>query len=136
MVGILLFVHGSYGESLITCASHVLGTHPQQCVALPVKNHDNMETVLPRLKVCIDALNTGNGVLVMTDMYGATPSNIIKDFLVKGQVEAVAGASLPMLIRALTYRELPLEHVVEKAVSGGREGTVHFNENGCDHYLK
>jgi PTS system ascorbate-specific IIA component len=63
---------------------------------------------------------------VLTDMLGATPSNIAARLAVRGKVEVVAGVSLPMLVRALTYRAQPLGEVVDKATSGGREGVVHL----------
>ncbi|MGH8671059.1 MAG: PTS sugar transporter subunit IIA, partial [Burkholderiales bacterium] len=59
------------------------------------------------------------------DMYGATPCNIACDLRVSGRVEVIAGANLPMLVRALTYRNEPLAAVVSKALSGGRDGVVH-----------
>jgi PTS system ascorbate-specific IIA component len=69
---------------------------------------------------------------VLTDMLGATPSNIATRLLEPGRVEGLAGASLPMLIRALTYRDEPLAAVVEKAMSGGREGVVHLTSDICN----
>jgi PTS system ascorbate-specific IIA component len=63
-------------------------------------------------------------VLILTDMYGGSPSNIAQKLVVPGKIEAVAGVSLPMLIRALTYRDRSLQTIVTKAVSGGCEGVV------------
>ena len=60
----------------------------------------------------------------MTDMYGATPSNIASRLLRPGRVEGLAGVNLPMLIRALTYRDLPLLKVLEKALAGAAEGVM------------
>ena len=65
-------------------------------------------------------------MLVLADIYGATPGNIALKLLVPGRVDGIAGVNLPMLIRALTYREQPLAAVVDKAISGGREGVVHL----------
>ena len=67
-------------------------------------------------------------MLVLTDMIGATPSNIAVRLASPGKVEVVGGVSLPMLIRALTYRAQPLAEVVDKAISGGREGVMHLSE--------
>jgi PTS system mannose-specific IIA component len=63
-------------------------------------------------------------VLVLTDVYGATPSNMAANLLDPGRVEGVAGVNLPMLVRALTYRQEPLKIVVSKAISGGVEGVM------------
>ena len=76
-------------------------------------------------------LDEGDGVLVLTDMYGATPGNIALKLLEPGRVEGVAGVNLPMLVRALTYREQGLAVVVEKALSGGVEGVMHMTTDSC-----
>jgi PTS system ascorbate-specific IIA component len=71
------------------------------------------------------------GVLVLTDIYGATPGNIALKLLKPGRVEGISGVNLPMLIRALTYREQGLAAVVEKALSGGTEGVLHMTTDSC-----
>ena len=124
MIGILLVSHGAFGESLIHCASHVLGKRPLYVRQLGVTVHDDPDEILPTAEDLIRFLDQGQGVLVMTDIYGATPSNIAMRLLRPGQVEGIAGVNLPMLIRALTYRDEPLEAVVAKALSGGSEGVV------------
>jgi PTS system ascorbate-specific IIA component len=134
MIGILIIAHGSLGESLLDCAKHVLGKEPQQMAYLAVKNNDDLSTVLPKAKEMVAQLNTGSGVLVLSDMYGATPCNTVGKLLKPGIIEGVAGVNLPMLVRTLNYRDIPLLELVEKALSGGREGVVHFDEKNCDHY--
>ena len=124
MIGILLVSHGAFGESLIHCASHVLGKRPLYVRQLGVTVHDDPEEILPVAEDLIRFLDQGQGVLVMTDIYGATPSNIAGKLLEPGRVEGIAGVNLPMLIRALTYRDEPLESVVAKALSGGSEGVM------------
>ncbi|MGB7543169.1 MAG: PTS fructose transporter subunit IIA [Burkholderiales bacterium] len=132
MVGILIVSHGAFGEALIHCAGHVLGKRPQQMHPLGVTIHDDPEAILPQALELVRQLDTGEGVLVLTDVLGATPSNIATRLLAPGRVEGVSGASLPMLIRALTYRDEPLATVVDKAVSGGREGVVRLNTDICN----
>jgi len=124
MIGILLVSHGAFGESLIHCASHVLGKRPLYVRQLGVTVHDDPDEILPTAEDLIRFLDQGQGVLVMTDIFGATPSNIAMRLLKPGHVEGIAGVNLPMLIRALTYREEPLEAVVAKALSGGSEGVI------------
>ena len=124
MVGILIISHGAFGEALIHCASHVLGKRPLRVRQVGITIHDEPEAILPQAQDLVRQLDTGNGVLVLTDMLGATPSNIATRLLVPGKVEGVSGVSLPMLIRALTYREEPLLTVVAKAISGGCEGVT------------
>jgi PTS system mannose-specific IIA component len=127
MVGILIVAHGGFGEALIHCCTHVLGKRPEQVSQLSVAVQDTPDAVLSRAQALVRKLDSGEGVLVLTDVLGATPSNIATRLLERGRVEGVSGASLPMLIRALTYRGETLALLVEKAVSGGCEGVVHIN---------
>jgi len=124
MIGILIVSHGAFGEALIHCASHVLGRRPLYLRQLGVTVHDDPEAIRPVAEDLIRFLDQGAGVLVLTDIYGATPSNIASALLKPGRVEGIAGVNLPMLIRALTYRESPLATVIEKALSGGTEGVT------------
>jgi PTS system ascorbate-specific IIA component len=127
MVGILIVGHGAFGEALIHCCSHVLGKRPSQVTQLDVAVNDDPDAVLPRARQLLAQVDSGDGVLVLTDVLGATPSNIATRLLIGGRVEGVAGVSLPMLIRALTYRDEPLATVVEKAISGGCDGVVRID---------
>src|SRR6266571_8985519 len=132
MIGILIVSHGAFGEALIHSASHVLGKRPLQVRQLGVTVHDDPAAILPQAEELVRRLDGGDGVLVLTDILGATPSNIATRLLKPGRVEGVSGASLPMLIRALTYRDEPLGAVVDKAMSGGCEGVVHLNTDAGD----
>jgi mannose PTS system EIIA component len=124
MVAILIIAHGKLGESLIHCASHVLGSKPQRLMEIGVGVRDDPQQILVRALDTVAQLDHGDGVLVLSDVFGATPSNIACKLLVPGRVEGVAGVSLPMLVRALTYRNEPLKVVVGKAISGGVEGVL------------
>ena len=76
MVGILIIAHGTLGESLIHCASHVLGSRPMQLMQIGVTIHDDPQQLLPQAIKLVKQLDQGDGVLVLTDVYGATPGNI------------------------------------------------------------
>ena len=124
MIGILIVSHGALGESLIHSASHVLGKRPLYLRQLGVTVHDDPDAIFPMAEDLIRFLDQGDGVLVLTDIYGATPSNIATRLLQPGRVEGIAGVNLPMLIRALTYRDQPLEQVLAKALAGAVEGVL------------
>ncbi|MGH8635523.1 MAG: PTS sugar transporter subunit IIA [Burkholderiales bacterium] len=124
MIGILLMTHGMLGESLLHCASHILGSRPRQLVQIGVTPQDDPKLILPLAIRLARSVDSGQGILVMTDIFGGTPSNVATHLLVPGKVEGIAGVNLPMLIRALTYRNEPLAIVLEKALSGGTEGVV------------
>lgn len=124
MIGILIIAHGTLGESLIHCASHVLNKRPGRLRQLGVTAQDDPPLLLPQARALVKELDGGSGVLILSDMYGGSPSNIAAKLLVPGRVEGVAGVNLPMLIRVLTYRDRSLATVLTKAVSGGCEGVV------------
>ncbi|HUL40414.1 MAG TPA: PTS fructose transporter subunit IIA [Burkholderiales bacterium] len=132
MVGILIVAHGTLGESLIHCASHVMGSRPSQLMQIGVTVHDDPQAILPQALKLLKQLDQGQGVLVLCDIYGATPCNLASKLLIPGKVEGVAGVNLPMLIRALTYRNQPLNVMLEKALSGGCEGVLHISTEGYD----
>jgi mannose PTS system EIIA component len=133
MVAILIIAHGTLGESLIHCASHVLGRRPPRLMHIGVSIQDEPQQILTRALEAIAQIDQGDGVLVMSDVFGATPSNIACKLLVPGRIEGVSGVSLPMLVRALTYRNESLTVVVGKAISGGVEGVLQLpSENVRD----
>ena len=134
MIGILIIAHGTLGESLIHCASHVMGSRPPLLRQLGVGTHDDPVMLLPQAQQVIRELDEGLGVLILSDVYGATPCNLVTRLLQPGHVEGVAGVNLPMLVRALTYRNGSITNLVEKAISGGRDGVVHFSKDSCKHH--
>jgi PTS system ascorbate-specific IIA component len=131
VIGILIIAHGTLGESLLHCANHVMGSQPPFLKQLGVSIHDDPAVLVPQAQNMVVELNQGDGVLVLSDMYGATPCNIVSRLVQPGKVEGVAGINLPMLVRVLSYRNEPLQTVVEKAVSGGVEGVIHFTQEAC-----
>lgn len=124
MIGILIISHGTLGESLIHCASHVLNKRPPQVKQLGITAQDDPFRLLPQAQALVKELDDGDGVLILSDIFGGSPANIAAKLIVPGHVEGVAGVSLPMLIRVLTYRDKPLQTAVVKAISGGCDGVV------------
>ncbi len=133
MIGILIIAHGGLGESLIHCVTHVLGKQPPQLAHFAVGTNDDPSDLLPRAQQMVSTLNMGSGVLILSDIYGASPCNLVTKLLAPGKVEGVAGVNLPMLVRVLNYRDKSIKVCLEKAVSGGRDGVVHFTKTSCDH---
>ncbi len=122
-VGLLIITHGDIGQSLLDTAVAVLGTCPLQTRTLSVPMASDTETVEAEARRHVAELDGGDGVLVLTDLFGSTPSNIACR-LRADKVAVVAGTNLPMLVRVLNYPELDLPSLVEKAVSGGQDGVV------------
>jgi mannose PTS system EIIA component len=130
MIGLLIVAHGTLGESLIHCASHVMGKRPLYLRQLGVTIHDDPEAILPQGRDLVRFLDQGKGVLVMTDIFGATPANIACRLLEPGRVEGISGINLPMLIKALSYREEPMKDLIEKSLAGANEGVIRM-PGGC-----
>lgn len=133
MIGILIIAHGTLGESFVHCASHVMGARPPLFKQLGVSVEDDPAALLPKARELVRELNDEGcgGVLVLSDMFGATPCNIVGQLLEAGRVEGIAGINLPMLIRALAYRNLPLDTLVEKVMEGGTAGIIHITKDIC-----
>lgn len=126
MIGLFLITHGAYGESLIQCACHVLNKRPPLIAQLGVAAQDDPLDALPLAQQMLRLVDEGDGVLLMTDIFGATPSNIAMKLISPGRIEAIAGVNLPMLLRALTYRHKGFETLIARATSGGRDGIMHI----------
>ena len=126
MIGIFLLTHGTYGESLIQCACHVLNRRPLQLAQIGVAAQDDPLDALPLAREVLKLVDSGRGVLIMTDIYGATPSNLAMKLLEPGRVEGVTGANLPMLLRAITYRDKDMDTLVTRALAGGRDGVLNM----------
>ena len=125
MIGILIVAHDKLGESLVGAVTHVLGARPPQFETLSVAASDDPFNLLPAAKDLVRKLDSGDGVLIFSDIYGATPCNLATKLMVPGRVEVVAGVNLPMLVRAFTYRVKGMDTMIKKAISGGCDGVLH-----------
>jgi len=124
-VGILLLTHEAMGDALIMTARHILGRVPLMLEALAIPPGTDVDVALRDTATRARALDSGDGVLVLTDVYGATPSNIAEKLHSLGiEAHRVSGLNLPMLLRVLNYPEQSLAELVQTAASGGRAGVV------------
>ncbi|MGQ9685995.1 MAG: PTS sugar transporter subunit IIA [Thiobacillaceae bacterium] len=123
MIGILVVAHGNLGEALIDCATYVLGRRPERLLSLDLSDGGGPEALLAQARSKVATLDEGDGVLILTDIYGATPCNTVCRLVEPGRVEAVAGASVPMLLKAITYRREALQQLADRVVQGAHEGT-------------
>ena len=131
MIGVLLVTHGEIGTALLTSASQILGGVPAQVATLSVWRQDDPDDLVLRARELLESLDAGDGVLVLTDIFGATPGNVVSRLLDDGRIEGVSGVSLPMLLRVLTGRNSSLAGAVQRAMSGGAEGVVYMNTDRC-----
>ena len=126
MIGGLLITHGTLGEALVQCVSHVMNRRPAQLMQLGISGQDDPLDALPIARRLVELVDSGSGVLILTDILGATPANTAAKLLEPGRIEGVTGVNVPMLLRVITYRERSIEVLVKKAVAGACEGVVHM----------
>ncbi len=134
-VGILLITHGNIGAVLLQTAIHVLGMCPLRTKTISAPPGCNSDKVFNDALQSTNDLDAGDGVLVLTDLFGATPSNIACQLKKHHDIRVVTGVNLPMLIRVLNYADLSVAELAHKALTGGRDGVqtckpdVENNEN-------
>jgi len=126
VVGILLVTHNGLGDSLADCVKHVLGEIPENLKVLSVRASDDPQHKLFEGEELLKEMDSGSGVLIMADVFGATPSNIGRKLCHAERVEGVAGVNLPMLLRVLCSSGKTLTELANIAVEGGRECIVHM----------
>jgi PTS system ascorbate-specific IIA component len=131
MIGLLIVTHGEIGTALLHSASQILGSPPPQVATLSVWRQDDPDDLALRAQELLHGIDDGDGVLVLTDIFGATPGNVVSRLLQNGRVEGVSGVSLPMLLRVVTGRNGSVGAAVQRALSGGAEGVVHMNSDRC-----
>jgi PTS system ascorbate-specific IIA component len=124
MIGILIITHGTLGEALVQCLGHVMNRRPPQLMQLGISGQDDPLDVLPLARRLVELVDSGDGVLILTDILGATPANTAAKLLEPGRIEGVTGVNVPMLLRALTYRGQGMEVLLKKTVAGACEGVV------------
>jgi PTS system mannose-specific IIA component len=124
MVGILLMTHAPLGQAFIAACAHVFRGPAELMEAIDVVADQDLGEVQALAAAAIKRLDQGDGVLVMTDVKGGTPANCCNCLADAGRVEVIAGISLPMLLRAITYRREALDVVVEMALAGAQSGAV------------
>jgi len=121
-VGILIITHDGIGPALLGTASFMLGDCPLHAKVLAASRDCNPDQLIADADEQIASLDEGDGVLVLTDLYGSTPSNIASKLTDKSNVHTVTGLNLSMLIRVMNYPDLDLESLAEKALSGAHDG--------------
>ena len=122
-VGVLLMTHEAVGQALISASHHVLPKLPLRVEAVEVPPHADPDVMRTLTAKHARELDEGDGVLVLADLYGATPCNIGLSLGALGvRLRCVSGLNLPMLLRVLNYAEKPLDELAEIAAGGGRGG--------------
>lgn len=124
MIGILIVTHHEFGEKLLQAAEGILGKQ-DKCISLSVDFSKELDNILEDIQNKIEDIDDGQGVIVLTDMFGGTPSNLTLSLLGSGNLEVITGANLPMLLKIMSVRnDLSLEKLALEAKSAGRQGIL------------
>jgi PTS system ascorbate-specific IIA component len=123
-IGLLLITHGTLGQDILDTVNMIMCQCPLQASALSVGGDCNPDAEFEVARAACEALDQGHGVLVMTDLYGSTPSNIATRLLERYNVCVISGVSVPMLLRILNYPETDLDKLGEIAVEGAHNGVI------------
>ena len=123
-VGLLIITHERVGADLLNTATALLGVRPLNAQVLGVPLDSDPDQVVDAARQRVGKLDQGDGVLVLTDLFGSTPCNIATRLQHDGRVMVVSGLNLPMLIRVLNYPRLSLPELANKAMSGGCDGIL------------
>jgi len=123
-VGLLIISHNGIGPAMLGTATFMLDGCPLQARLLAASRDCDPEELIADASEEIATLDEGDGVLILTDLYGSTPSNVAKKLSTRSRVRTVAGMNLSMLMRVLNYPQLDLDQLAEKAVDGGKDGIV------------
>ncbi|MEM9669042.1 MAG: PTS sugar transporter subunit IIA [Pseudomonadota bacterium] len=121
MIGVVVVSHGKLARELVAAAEHVVG--PQEIFrAISIEADDDMEARRDQIIETARACDRGSGVIILTDMFGGTPSNLAISVMPKGDIEVIAGVNLPMLIKLAEVRDsTTLAEAAQAASDAGRK---------------
>lgn len=123
-VGVLVVTHDRIGDELLATVSGIMRGHTLSCAALSVTSRSDLSGLIERGRQHINELDRGEGVLILTDAFGSTPSNVAVRLGAYAGTAVVSGVNLPMLLRVMNYPELSLDVLHERAYTGGRDGVM------------
>jgi PTS system mannose-specific IIA component len=121
MTGIVIVTHGQLGDALIDAAEMIIGKKPEAVVSVSISITSQADTLREKIKKKIDEVKSDDGVLILTDMFGGSPSNLSYSFLEEGSIDVISGVNLPILLKAIDIRgKMPLAESVEKIIDFGK----------------
>jgi PTS system ascorbate-specific IIA component len=123
-VGLLVITHNGIGKDILATAGDIFGSIPMQVRVISITPQGSYEASLTKAEKEVQELDSGDGVLILTDIFGATPSNIALKAAKGRNACVIAGINLPMVVRVLNYSQLPLSKIVAKATSAGHDSII------------
>jgi PTS system mannose-specific IIA component len=122
-LGVVIVTHADFGRWLLEAAEVILGKQ-ENCEAMSVDIAQEVEKIVSDIKKAVERVDSGAGVLLLTDMFGGTPTNLSLSLLGSGKLEVITGVNLPMLLKVLSSRTSPLETLAVDAKDAGCQGIV------------
>jgi len=123
-VALLIITHDEIGSSLLQTAHELLGHSPVNTHSIAISGQANPEQLLQQAETACQGMDQGEGILILTDMIGSTPSNIASRLLTSSSRRLISGINLPMLIRIMNYPQLTLDELADKAMHGARDSII------------
>lgn len=122
MIGIVIVTHSQLGDALIEAAEFILGTRPDTMVSVSINLNEHVDKLRKKIAEAIKKVDHNRGVLILTDMFGGTPSNLSYSFLEEGRIEVISGVNLPILIKAVDIqKEMELSELAEHLEAYGKK---------------
>jgi PTS system mannose-specific IIA component len=117
MVGIVIVTHGQLGEALVDTAEIIFGSTPESIISASINLTENVEQLRKKINSAIKSVDSNKGILILTDMFGGTPSNLSYSFLEEGRIEVISGVNLPVLLKAINLRKKNMDlHQMAKTI--------------------
>ena len=117
MVGIVIVTHGQLGDALVETAEIIFGSTPESTISASINLTENVEQLRKKINSAIKSVDSNKGILILTDMFGGTPSNLSYSFLEEGRVEVISGVNLPVLLKAINLRKKNMDlHQMAKTI--------------------
>lgn len=120
-VAILLVTHQKIASSLLEVALTIVNDNLKNIEYIEIPMDASLNSMEDEIHNKLDKLDTENGILILTDMYGGTPSNLANKFIKNKNIKLISGLNLPMLVKIINYRKLSLDDLILKALSGGKD---------------
>ncbi len=130
-VSFIILTHRDIGQQMVNVVEETLGVKCPSMTALSIYPNQSIEQSIGQVDLHRAAFDEGDGMIIFTDLYGATPGNIACQLLELPSIKVITGVNLPMLLKAQSYAELPLDELVEKVIEGGKQGIILCNKDIC-----
>lgn len=124
MIGLLIVAQQTFGAGLLEAVEHTFGQLPPLLAAAEIDYRQSPEQISDIVADTLKQVDRGDGVLILADVYGATHTNVACRLLARGRIELITGVNVPMLLRCLNYRNLPMDDLIDRTLSGGCGGIV------------